>query len=350
VTVSPLKDAQERIVGASKIARDITQRQQSQERLHGQMARLALLNRITQAIGERQDTHSIFNVVVRTLEEQFSLQLCCICLYEATDDVLTVTSIVVTAPASGLDLAEHTRVSIDQNGLSRCVRGEVVYEPELGEVQFPLSRRLAQAGLGSMVAAPLRVANSVFGALIAARAPQRSFTSSDCEFLAQLSSHVALVAHQAQLHGALQKAYDDLRQTQQAVMQQERLRSLGQMASGIAHDINNAISRIVLYAESLLERDSSLSADARHYLEIIRRSIVDVAQTVSRMREFYRQREPEMRLLPVDVNHMVQQVIDLTRARWSDMAHRRGVVIKVQADLAPTSRESWVLKARFARH
>ena len=53
---------------------------------------------------------------------------------------------------------------------------------------------------------------------------------------------MALAAHQAQLYGALQQAYDDLRQTQQAVMQQERLRALGQMASGIAHDINNAIS------------------------------------------------------------------------------------------------------------
>src|SRR5689334_4480899 len=37
----------------------------------------------------------------------------------------------------------------------------------------------------------------------------------------------------------LQRAYDDLRQTQQSVVQQERLRALGQMASGIAHDINN---------------------------------------------------------------------------------------------------------------
>ena len=43
---------------------------------------------------------------------------------------------------------------------------------------------------------------------------------------------------------ALQQAYDDLRQTQQTVMQQERLRALGQMASGIAHDINNAISPV----------------------------------------------------------------------------------------------------------
>ncbi len=78
-----------------------------------------------------------------------------------------------------------------------------------------------------------------------------------------MSEHVALATHQAQLYGALQQAYDDLRQTQQAVMQQERLRALGQMASGIAHDINNAISPIALYTESLLEKEPDLSDRTR---------------------------------------------------------------------------------------
>ena len=81
-----------------------------------------------------------------------------------------------------------------------------------------------------------------------------------------MSEHIALAAHQAQLYGSLQQAYDDLRQTQQAVLQQERLRTLGQMASGIAHDINNALSPVLLYAESMLETERNLSDRARGYL------------------------------------------------------------------------------------
>jgi CheY-like chemotaxis protein len=118
------------------------------------------------------------------------------------------------------------------------------------------------------------------------------------------------------------------------VMQQERLFALGQMASGIAHDINNAVSPVSLYTESLLEHEPDLSPRARGQLETIRRAIDDVAQTVARMREFYRQREPQMTLAPVDMNRLVQQVLDLTRARWSDMAQRRGIAIETQADLA----------------
>ena len=156
------------------------------------------------------------------------------------------------------------------------------------EVKFPFPQQLARGGLRALVAAPLLVESKVFGVLIAARRAPHSFSSGECEFLRQLSEHVALAANQAETHGALQRAYDDLRQTQQAVLQQERLRALGEMASGIAHDINNALSPMALYTDALLEREQRLSAQGRGYLQIIQRAIDDVAQTVARMREFYR--------------------------------------------------------------
>ena len=184
-----------------------------------------------------------------------------------------------------------------------------------------------------MVAAPLQVESQVFGVLISGRREAHAFSSTDCEFLRQLSEHVALASHQAQIYGALNKAYEDLRQTQQIVMQQERLRSLGQMASGIAHDINNAISPISLYMELLLEREPNLSARTREYLETTQRAIGDVAHTVARMREFYREREPQLMLAPVDLNSMAQQVLELTRARWSDMPQARGTMIQLNSKL-----------------
>src|SRR5206468_1882488 len=131
----------------------------------------------------------------------------------------------------------------------------------------------------------------------------------------QLSEHVAVASHQARLYGALEEAYHDLRQTQHTVMQQERLRVLGQMASGIAHDINNAISPIALYTESLLEREPGLSDRARNYLTTIQRAIEDVAGTVSRMREFYRGREQPLTPARIDLNRKIQQATQPTHGR-----------------------------------
>jgi PAS domain S-box-containing protein len=336
VSISPIRDAEGRIVGASKIARDTTERRLAELKLQAQLARLNLLQQITRAIGERQDLRSIFQVVIRTLEEHLPVDFCCICLYDSIENGLTVTSVGSRSAALAMDLAmtEQAHVAIDENGLSQCVRGKLVYEPDIAQVLFPFPQRLASGGLSSMVAAPLLFESKVFGVLIAARNQARSFSSGECEFLKQATEHVALAAHQAQLYGALEQAYNDLRQTQNAVMQQERLLALGQMASGIAHDINNAISPVTLYTESLLEREPNLSPRAREYLETIQRAVDDVGQTVARMREFYRQREPHMTLIPVNLNSLVKQVVDLTRARWSDMAQQRGIAIEMRTELA----------------
>jgi DNA-binding response OmpR family regulator len=134
--------------------------------------------------------------------------------------------------------------------------------------------------------------------------------------------------------GELERSNEALRQAQQALIQQERLRALGQMASGIAHDINNAISPIALYTESLLKRETNLSERGRAQLVTVQRAIDDVAQTVARMREFYRPSEAEAQRADVELNALVHQVIDLTRARWSDQPQRRGVMIELKPALA----------------
>jgi signal transduction histidine kinase/ActR/RegA family two-component response regulator len=330
---SKIKDLRETV---ETLEGEASQRRNAEQKLHTQVDRLNLLDQITRAIGERQDLQSIFQVVIRSLEDRLPIDFGCVCLYEPSKEKLTVTAVGIhsAALATQLALTEEAHLAIDQNGLSRCVRGELVYEPDLTGVDFPFPQRLSGAGLRCVVAAPLLVESHVFGVLIAARRESHAFSSADCEFLRQLSGHVALAAHQAQIYTALNQAYDDLRQTQQIVMQQERLRSLGQMASGIAHDINNAISPVALYTELLLEKEPNLSPRTREYLETTQRAIGDVAHTVARMREFYREREPQLVLLPVDLSRMAQHVLDLTRARWSDIPQSRGIVISMQSDLA----------------
>ncbi|HZT01683.1 MAG TPA: response regulator [Steroidobacteraceae bacterium] len=318
-----------------QLTADISERQAFGSKLQRQLSRLDLLNRITRAVGERQDLRSIFQVVIRHIEEDVAVDFCCVCLYDPLEEMLTVTSVGVGSRETALELAltEKARVPVGRNGLSRCVRGELVYEPNIANSEFAFPGTLAKGGLRALVVAPLRAESRVFGVLVAARREAESFNSADCEFLRQLSEHVALAAHQAQLHDALQRAYDDLRLSQETVVQQERLRALGQMASGVAHDINNAISPIALYTESLLERETTLSERARAYLTTIQTAIHDVARTVSRMREFYRPQDSHAALAKVELNRVISGVIELTQARWRDVPQERGAVIELRTDL-----------------
>lgn len=293
-----------------------------------------LLGQITRAIAERQDLPSIFTVVVCRLEESMPIDFGCICLYDSQAKTLTVASMGGRNPdiTSVLGLTPQSQLSIDKNGLFRSVHGDLVYEADTQSIAASFPERLARAGLRSAVYAPLRVESNVFGILVAARRSADAFNENDREFLKQLSEHVALAAHQTQLHGALQQAYDALHQSQHTVMQQERLRALGQMASGIAHDINNAISPVALYTESLLEREPNLSERSRSYLVSIRQAIEDVAKTVTRMREFYRQREQQLVLAAIDLNKLAEQVIGMTRARWIDVPQEKGIFIDLRTE------------------
>jgi len=314
----------------------LTQIQESERKLHSQLGRLGLLQHITRAIGERQDIRSIFQVVLDSLDRNFRSGFACILAYDRTARVLTVSCIGAASRThmAALQMSEGDVVQVDQNGLSRCVNGQLVYEPSVAEATIPFPQRFLAAGLHSLVISPLIVENEVSGVLVCARRAPQDFSSADCEFLRQLSEHAALASHQAGLHGALQRAYDDLRQSQATLLQQERLRALGQMASGIAHDINNAISPIALYTESLLESEPGLSERTTGYLTTIQTAINDVTRTVSRMREFYRERETQMTLESVDLNRAAQQVVELTQARWNTQPQQRGISIELRMELA----------------
>ncbi len=326
--------AEELDASSSAMEAEVGVRRDAEEKARTQLARLALLHQISRAIGERQDLGSIYRVAVEDLEKKLPADFACILTFDPHQGDFRVARIGLrSAPRAALmAMPENTRIPVDANGLSKCLAGRLVYEPDLSAVEFLFPRRLIAGGLFSFVAAPLQVESSVFGALVVARAKTEAFSSGECEFLRQLSEHVALAAHQAQLNTALQRAYDDLRQTQEAVMQQERLRVLGQMASGIAHDINNALSPIALYTESLLVTEPALTDAGRGKLEIVQRAIDDAAHTIARMSEFYRQRDAQLTLAPVDPNVVLQQVLDLTKARWRDMAQQRGQIFDMRAE------------------
>ena len=109
------------------------------------------------------------------------------------------------------------------------------------------------------------------------------------------------------------------------------------MASGMAHDINNALSPITTYSELLLSTLPDLAEAPRQRLQRINQAAEDVAQIVARMREFYRRDLDPDQLERVNVNKAIEEVIGLTRPRWRDLAQRQGVSIHMNCELESNS-------------
>ncbi|ULA61132.1 MAG: Histidine kinase [Nitrospira sp.] len=140
-------------------------------------------------------------------------------------------------------------------------------------------------------------------------------------------------------HARLEQTMSDLQTAQQQMVQQERLRALGQMASGIAHDFNNTLSPIMGFSELLLiaPQMSADPAQLKEYLQTINMAAKDAAKVVSRLREFYRPRLDADLAGIVDLNRLVEQSVKLSQPKWKDQALANGAAIEIKTELASVS-------------
>lgn len=133
------------------------------------------------------------------------------------------------------------------------------------------------------------------------------------------------------LNEELKKALTNLKSTQNQVIQQERLRALGQMASGIAHDFNNSLMPVIGFSELMLVSPGILDdkKKAVGYLENIHTAAKDAASIVARLREFSRANEHRDVFTPVSLPRLVRQVISLTQPKWKGQALSHGAEIQI---------------------
>jgi PAS domain S-box-containing protein len=120
------------------------------------------------------------------------------------------------------------------------------------------------------------------------------------------------------------------RQMQNQVVAYERLRALGEMASGVAHDFNNVLGAILGRAQLLQRRE--VSDEVMGGLRIIEKAAQDGSATVKRIQEFSRVRT-DREFAPLDLNAVLEDSIEMTRSHWEDEAHRSGKEIEVARHL-----------------
>jgi PAS domain S-box-containing protein len=112
--------------------------------------------------------------------------------------------------------------------------------------------------------------------------------------------------------------------------QADKLRALGQLASGVAHNFNNVLAAILGHAQ-LIKRDSKDDAILSR-VDIIEQAALDGAQTVKRIQGFALQQN-DTAFQITDINQLVQDSTNLTRARWCDDAHASGLFYDVELHL-----------------
>jgi PAS domain S-box-containing protein len=135
-------------------------------------------------------------------------------------------------------------------------------------------------------------------------------------------------------HRQIEETLAELKATQRQVLQQERLRAMGEMASGIAHDFNNTLAPILGFAELLQRRPDMPTETAQHYVKLINTAARDAVSVIRRLRELYRDRGESSPDGALDLGRCIEEAAALTEPRWKSQAQSRGVTIKVVRDVA----------------
>jgi signal transduction histidine kinase/CheY-like chemotaxis protein len=335
-----LSQIQERDGALHRANDELEQRVRERTRdLEQQFGRISLLNQITHSVAARQDYESIVSIVLQQLEDHLPIDYGSAYWFDPRTENL---KILVRGPktrpiAEALNMPDV--VPLDKTPFRPCVAGEMVYVADGSKSDVPMAVKMSGAGFDSCVATPLVIEDKTFGLIVLLRRQKDGFGRAERDFINGLCAHVALAIRQVQLYQDLQKAYNDLRQSQQAAMQQERLKALGQMASGVAHDINNALSPVVGFADLLAQTEHHLSPNGKKHLQFIKTAGEDIAHIVKRLREFYRPRNEREPLQSLDLRDIAKQVIDMMQPRWRDIPQVNGINIQMLTAFEPSTPE-----------
>lgn len=284
-------------------------------------------------------------------------------------DIATLTDEILTRLAVLLDLKAAFLLLMDEPGGQ--IRTAATYGIEKKSiVQLPLSNRAdlfeevmrtgqsrllndfdkhtEQSPCRHLILVPLKGRENILGVLgimdKERDADVQAFTVEDERLAVAFANQAGIAIANARLYNHLQEsnrrlesALTELQTAQQHIIQQERLRALGQMASGIVHDVNNAISAILGYTELWIMFPNMLDNKEKilHDLQTINTAAKDAAHITRRLRGFYRAREEGNKVMPVNLNEAVLQAIDISQPKWSTQAREQGITIKIETDLQP---------------
>jgi len=167
-------------------------------------------------------------------------------------------------------------------------------------VQYP--KEAKEEGIKMMVDLPLFVGQNVVGILRIFFDEKREFSEEELNFAVAIAEQCALAIDKARLIEKQQLQYDNL------AMQTDKLSSLGRMAAGIAHEINNPLAGILLYSTNLVKKVPE-TGPLKKGLEVIIHETIRCRGIIQDLLEFSRERE--LAKVLADLNGVIDKALSI---------------------------------------
>src|ERR1039458_608705 len=285
---------------------DITEKKRSEDEMRRRNRELNALNAMAVIATQSFDLDEILNLTLRQVLSLFGAETGSV--YLAAEPEGTYRRRAGWGPRS--EARVRMAEVIFPEGLGDLVmrsRAEVVTQDFLPHLPPAVVEFVCADRLPYWIWVVLWSKDKPIGIMGIASKEDRHYSSNDENLLVAISRQLATTIEKVQLYEETCRAYEDLRRTQEQLLQSEKMSAVGQLISGVAHELNNPLTAILGYAQ-LLE-GAGLDHQSADYVRKLFKQAQRTHRVVQNLLSFARQRKPQKQ--EVDLRKVLEESLTL---------------------------------------
>ncbi len=275
------------------------------ERVVQHMDRLAGLYKLTLPFHSVSDITEIFSEVSRSVADLLDVEQCGLMLQDEDRNF-----ILHMHPAHGLSEAEVNSLRIHKEEVLN------IYHANSGRplvIRAPIEGKLPQGLIGptgnirNMLLGWIRLQGGLAGLIRLANKRNGDFSEESARLIGIISNNISVAIENAKLYEDLRMQMQELKETQEQLVQAAKLAAIGELASNVAHEINNPLTSIMGYAD-LIREETDLESIMKD-IDIIGKESLRARNIVQQLLEFARKRPLEIK--ETNINGLLKETVSL---------------------------------------
>ena len=301
-----VRDAAGNVTAYQGFLLDITERKQAECEIRRRNRELMVLNSIAQTLTESMDLSDSLHRTLRQIAELFNLDATSLYLFDQEGTQLRR----IAAVGHRSEFAKHfPPVSVNPELMQHIKSVRATFLPAQGLSLPPIFRdaQLKEEIVAAYVVVLWSKDHVIGGLVVGSRTP-REFSAADVNLLIAVGSQISSAIERSILYEQTRQAYENLRRTQEQLLHSEKLAAVGQLISGVAHELNNPLTAILGYSQ-LLTSSGQMGQQGMEYADKLYKQAQRTHRIVQNLLSFGRQHKPER--VPVQINQALEETLAL---------------------------------------
>ncbi|MBV8514256.1 MAG: GAF domain-containing protein, partial [Acidobacteria bacterium] len=267
---------------------------------------LLVLNSIAQTLSESMDLNDSLHRTLRQITELFNLDATSLYLFDEAEPSLRR----IAAVGYRSEYARNfPKVTVQPELLQHVKSVHATFLSAQGLPLPQIFRAVQQKEeIPSAFLVVLWSKDKVIGVLSVGTRSTREFSPADINLLIAVGSQISNAIDRALLYEETRTAYDNLRRTQEQLLHSEKMGAVGQLISGVAHELNNPLTAILGYSQ-LLTGSQDVGTQGAEYADKLYKQAQRTHRIVQNLLSFARQHKPER--VAVQINQILEETLAL---------------------------------------